>query len=111
MNSLSGYAEARRCARRPRSLLLIESRCPLAYFAEANASAAACSFAAARAPLAAFSMRRATACGCDTYTARPLTSTTVEPARLDIARWASGGISLSSIETKYQLGLFATPAG
>src|SRR5947208_2405709 len=39
------------------------------------------------APLAASSMREATACGCDTYTAwLPLTSTTVEPARLDIAR-------------------------
>src|SRR5260370_39645100 len=34
----------------------------------------------------------------------PLTSTSVEPARLDIARWASGGIILSSVETKYQLG-------
>src|SRR5258705_13567364 len=35
----------------------------------------------------------------------PLTSTTVAPARLDIARWASGGIILSSVVTKYQLGL------
>src|SRR6266566_4399863 len=47
----------------------------------------------------------ATACGCDTYTAwLPLTSTTLEPARLDIARCASGGIILSSVETRYQLG-------
>src|SRR5437867_12779171 len=35
----------------------------------------------------------------------PLTSTTVAPARLDIARWASGGIILSSVVTSYQLGL------
>src|SRR5438093_10806470 len=50
-------------------------------------------------------MREATACGCDTYTEwLPLTSTTVDPARLDIARWASGGIILSSVETRYQLG-------
>src|SRR6266403_1893639 len=35
----------------------------------------------------------------------PLTSTTVEPARLDMARWASGGIILSSVVTRYQLGL------
>src|SRR5713226_2899314 len=34
----------------------------------------------------------------------PLTSTTVEPARLDMARCASGGIILSSVETRYQLG-------
>src|SRR6266853_6315066 len=34
----------------------------------------------------------------------PLTSTTVEPARLDMARWASGGIILSSVVTRYQLG-------
>src|SRR5438128_1817649 len=46
----------------------------------------------------------ATACGCDTYTEwLALTSTTVEPARLDMARWASGGIILSSVETRYQL--------
>src|SRR5439155_21397096 len=52
-------------------------------------------------------MREATACGCDTYTEwLPLTSTTVDPARLDIARWASGGIILSSVETRYQLGFF-----
>src|SRR6266853_1037127 len=56
-------------------------------------------------PCAAFWMRLATACGCDTYTAwLPLTSTTVEPARLDIVRWASGGIILSSVVSKYQLG-------
>src|ERR1700757_5294862 len=35
----------------------------------------------------------------------PLTSTTVAPACLDIARWASGGIILSSVVTRYQLGL------
>src|SRR4029077_10897270 len=35
----------------------------------------------------------------------PLASTTVAPARLDIARWASGGIILSSVVTRYQLGL------
>src|SRR5438876_11430970 len=35
----------------------------------------------------------------------PLTSTTVAPARLDIARWASGGIIVSSVVTRYQLGL------
>src|SRR5438309_11812559 len=35
----------------------------------------------------------------------PLTSTTVAPARLDIARWASAGIILSSVVTRYQLGL------
>src|SRR5258706_16245213 len=34
----------------------------------------------------------------------PLTSTTVAPARLDMARWASGGIILSSVVTRYQLG-------
>src|SRR5437588_866475 len=51
-------------------------------------------------------MREATASGCETQTAwLPLLSTTLEPARLDIARWASGGIILSSVETRYQLGL------
>src|SRR5215831_20082708 len=56
-------------------------------------------------------MREATACGCDTYTAwLPLASTTVEPARLDIARCASGGIILSSVDTRYQLG-FVLHAG
>src|SRR6202521_4371633 len=35
----------------------------------------------------------------------PLTSTTVEPARLDMAGWASGGIILSSVAIRYQLGL------
>src|SRR4029450_2632208 len=60
---------------------------------------------------AAFSMSDATACGCDTYTAwLPFTSTTVAPARLDIARWASGGIILSSVATRYQLG-FVLHAG
>src|SRR6202162_6218195 len=34
----------------------------------------------------------------------PLTSTTVEPARLDMERWAAGGIILSSVTTRYQLG-------
>src|SRR5207247_2949146 len=35
----------------------------------------------------------------------PLTSATVEPARLDMKRWASGGIILSSVTMRYQLGL------
>src|SRR5215471_3646390 len=35
---------------------------------------------------------------------------TVEPARFDIARCASGGIILSSVETRYQLG-FVLHAG
>src|SRR5204862_978185 len=35
----------------------------------------------------------------------PATSTTVEPARLDMKRWAGGGIILSSVATRYQLGL------
>src|ERR1700730_12254773 len=34
----------------------------------------------------------------------PFASTTVEPARLDIDRWASGGIILSSVAIKYHLG-------
>src|SRR5712692_716975 len=34
----------------------------------------------------------------------PLTSTTVEPARLDMERWALGGIILSSVTIRYQLG-------
>src|ERR1700739_4583245 len=34
----------------------------------------------------------------------PLTSTTVAPARLDMARWAAGGIILSSVVSRYQLG-------
>jgi hypothetical protein len=33
-----------------------------------------------------------------------LTSATVEPARFDIARCSSGGIILSSVDTRYQLG-------
>src|SRR5262245_15085712 len=50
-------------------------------------------------------MSEATACGCDTYTEwLPFVSTTVEPARFDIARCASGGIMLSSVATRYQLG-------
>src|SRR3989441_10913541 len=40
----------------------------------------------------------------------PLSSTTVEPARLDMTRWAAGGIILSSVATRYQLG-FAFHAG
>src|SRR5215469_11431897 len=57
------------------------------------------------APFDACSMSAATAWGCDTYTEwLPLTSTTVEPARLDIARCASGGIILSSVVSRYQLG-------
>src|SRR5262245_4848699 len=48
----------------------------------------------------------ATASGCDTYTEwLAFTSTTVEPARRDIARCASGGIIRSSVVTRYQLGL------
>ena len=44
-------------------------------------------FATNATPFAAFSMIDATARGCDTYTAwLPLTSTTDEPARLDMAR-------------------------
>src|SRR6266550_3213211 len=35
----------------------------------------------------------------------PATSTTVEPARSDMARWAGGGIMRSSVATRYQLGL------
>jgi hypothetical protein len=62
-------------------------------------------FVATTEPLAAFSMREATAWGFETYMAwLPLTSTTLEPACWDIARWASGGIILSSVEIKYQLG-------
>jgi len=40
----------------------------------------------------------------------PLTSTTVAPARLDMARWASGGIILSPVVSRYQLG-FVLHAG
>src|SRR5208282_103731 len=40
----------------------------------------------------------------------PLTSTTLEPALFDMARCASGGIILSSVTTKYQLG-FVLHAG
>src|SRR5258708_18569519 len=35
----------------------------------------------------------------------PALSTTVDPARSDMARWAGGGIILSSVVTRYQLGL------
>src|SRR5208282_1910417 len=35
----------------------------------------------------------------------PFTSTTAEPARLAMTRCAAGGIILSSVTTKYQLGL------
>src|SRR6266567_6932668 len=35
----------------------------------------------------------------------PATSTTVEPARSDMARWAGGGIMWSSVATRYQDGL------
>lgn len=46
----------------------------------------------------------ATALGCETYTEwLALTSSTFEPARLDMARWACGGIILSSVVTWYQL--------
>src|SRR5882757_4094903 len=40
----------------------------------------------------------------------PATSTTLAPARLDIARCAGGGIILSSLATRYQLG-FERQAG
>src|SRR5580765_7357301 len=40
----------------------------------------------------------------------PLTSTTLEPALPDMARCASGGIILSSVVTRYQLG-FVLHAG
>src|SRR5882672_2514871 len=54
---------------------------------------------------AACSIRCATSRGCETYTAwLPLTSTTVAPVRLDMARCASGGIILSLVATRYQLG-------
>src|SRR5207342_3732639 len=55
---------------------------------------------------AAFLTSSATAAGCETYTEwLASTSTTVEPARLDISRWAGGGIIRSSVVTRYQLGL------
>src|SRR6266699_3595272 len=51
-------------------------------------------------------MSAATACGLETYTAwLPGTSTTVDPARSDMKRCAGGGIILSSVTTRYQLGL------
>src|SRR6476620_3905522 len=40
----------------------------------------------------------------------PALSTTVEPARLDMKRCAAGGIILSSVATRYQLG-FVFQAG
>src|SRR6185312_12628480 len=36
----------------------------------------------------------------------PAASTTVDSARFDIARCAGGGIILSSVATRYQLGFF-----
>ena len=57
--------------------------------------------------LAAFSISAATACGCDTYTAwLPGVRATVEPARFDMSSCAAGGIILSSVAIRYQLGLF-----
>src|SRR3954464_10808495 len=51
-------------------------------------------------------MSSATASGCDTYTEwLASASTTVEPAPSDIARCAGGGIILSSVVRRYQLGL------
>jgi len=45
-------------------------------------------------------MTESTALGCDSYTARlAFTSTTVDPARFDIACCAGGGIILSSVAT------------
>src|SRR5262249_37599266 len=53
---------------------------------------------------AAFSMISATA--CTTYTEwLAATSSSVEPARSDIICWAGGGIILSSVVSRYQLGL------
>jgi hypothetical protein len=50
------------------------------------------------------------ALGCDTQIAwLPLASTKVEPARLDMAPWASGEIILSRV-VRYQLG-FVFQAG
>jgi hypothetical protein len=40
----------------------------------------------------------------------PATSTTSDPARRDMARWAAGGIIRSSVVTMYQLG-FVRQAG
>src|SRR5215217_9433213 len=40
----------------------------------------------------------------------PALSTTVEPARWDMKRWAAGGIIRSSVATRYQLG-FVFQAG
>src|SRR5919112_6764039 len=56
-------------------------------------------------------MIEATSSGRDTYMAwLPALSTTVAPARLDIRRCAAGGIILSSVATRYQLG-FVLQAG
>ena len=41
----------------------------------------------------------------------PLTSTTVEPARLDMARWASGGDHLVVSRDQVQLGFVFQAAG
>jgi len=50
-------------------------------------------------------MSWATASGLETYTAwLPSTSTVVAPARLDMDRCAGGGIILSLVATRYQLG-------
>src|SRR5712691_553145 len=40
----------------------------------------------------------------------PAVSVTVEPVRSDMARWAAGGIILSSVVTRYQLGLIRQAA-
>src|ERR1700680_3204211 len=83
---------------------------PLTLATEAARSTSECA-AASTAPLAAFSIRVATDCGCDTKTEwLLLTSTIIAPARFAICRWASGGIILSSVVTRYQLG-FAFHAG
>jgi len=56
-------------------------------------------------PAAACSMMEATDSGCERKTEwLALTSTTFEPARFDMKRWASGGIIRSSVVTRYQLG-------
>src|SRR6478735_7046389 len=51
-------------------------------------------------------MRSATGAGRVMYTAwEAASSSTVDRARRDMARWLSGGISRSSVATRYQLGL------
>src|SRR5207247_2916452 len=95
------HAESGCRIRPPRGVVAASGRYVQAY------DAVSCTYLAANVRLfAASSMRCATACGCDTYTAwLPLISTTLAPVRLDMARCASGGIILSLVATRYQLGL------